>query len=963
MTGVDRLPLIPGVVLTLVLIPLVLAGGALADTPVITAPPDQTVEATSPAGAVVSYADPAVTHDGAFTVGCAPASGSTFPLGATTVTCTATDTLTSEAATATFSVTVRDTTAPTLTIPSALGVQTTVAGGVAVTYSASALDAVSGGVPVTCSPPSGSLFPVGATTVNCSAADAAGNTANGSFVVTVTLVDGTPPVVTVPGPISETTSSPSGKVVTFTASATDETDGARPVDCTPPSGSTFPVGTTTVTCTASDTAGNTGSASFTVTITLVDTTAPVVSVPANISETTSSPSGKAVSFSASATDDVDGALTPSCAPASGALFTVGTTTVTCTATDAAGNTGTGSFTVTVVLVDTTPPVVTVPADISQTTTVSEGLAVNFVATATDDVTASVAVLCAPQSGSVFPVGTTTVTCTASDASGNTGSASFTVTITLVDTTPPVVTVPGNVTQTTPVPTGSVVTWGGVSANDNIDGSRPVACSPESGSQFAVGQTTVTCTATDTRGNTGSASFVVTVTLVDTTAPVVTVPAPVSAEATGPDGAGVTFSASADDNLDGSVATVCTPASGSKFPLGTTQVSCRATDTRGNAGTATFTVTIVDTKGPAVTMPPDIRVEANSPSGASASYVVMAVDLVDGPLVPGAIRCEPGPGARFGLGVTVVRCTATDLRGNSTVGRMTVSVVDTTPPVVTAPAPLTLVGSADGLPASDARIAAFLAGARAADIVDERPTVSSDAPSRFPFGRTVVTFAAADSSGNRSTATSSVTIQAAPQATPAAAVDRVAPDNVAALRAESGNGKVRLRWRRPRAPDFDHVEVFSSLNVAGAEESRVFRGSATTFVAKRLANGTEYRFVVVSFDRANNRSAGVAIVATPKATPLISPLQGARLTRPPLFAWVRAVGADYYNLQLFRGTRKVLSVWPRGTRFKLPARWKHSGRTERLRLGTYQWYVWPAFASAGGVRYGALHGRGTFMVGR
>src|SRR5205085_441849 len=137
--------------------------------------------------------------------------------------------------------------------------------------------------------------------------------------------------------------------------------------CSPSSGSTFPVGTTTVTCSATDSHGNTGSASFTVTVTLNDTTPPVVSVPGDFSVDTESAGGTTVTFSASANDNVDGALTPSCSPSSGSNFPVGTTKVTCTATDSHGNTGSASFNVTVNLVDHTPPVVSVPGSFSVST--------------------------------------------------------------------------------------------------------------------------------------------------------------------------------------------------------------------------------------------------------------------------------------------------------------------------------------------------------------------------------------------------------------------------------------------------------------------------------------------------------------------------------------------------------------------------------------------------------------------
>jgi len=78
--------------------------------------------------------------------------------------------------------------------------------------------------------------------------------------------DTTPPVVTVPSDMTVGATDASGAVVTFTASATDDLDGTLTPTCTPPSGSTFPIGTITVTCEATDTAGNTGSASFDITV-------------------------------------------------------------------------------------------------------------------------------------------------------------------------------------------------------------------------------------------------------------------------------------------------------------------------------------------------------------------------------------------------------------------------------------------------------------------------------------------------------------------------------------------------------------------------------------------------------------------------------------------------------------------------------------------------------------------------
>src|SRR6185436_13662216 len=102
-------------------------------------------------------------------------------------------------------------------------------------------------------------------------------------------------------------------------------------------------------------------------------------------------------------------------------------------------------------------------------------------------------------------------CTVTDASGNTGSCSFTVTVN--DTQPPTITCPANVTavaaQTCPISSSATVNFPPPVASDNCPGVTSV-CNPPSGSIFPVGTTTVTCTATDTSGNTATCSFTLTV---------------------------------------------------------------------------------------------------------------------------------------------------------------------------------------------------------------------------------------------------------------------------------------------------------------------------------------------------------------------------------------------------------------------------------------------------------------------
>ena len=78
-----------------------------------------------------------------------------------------------------------------------------------------------------------------------------------------------------------------------------------------------------------------------------DTSAPVLSLPDDLTATATAPNGAEVTWTAAASDDTDGSVPVDCSPAAGARFAVGVTTVECSATDAAGNTATGSFSVTV----------------------------------------------------------------------------------------------------------------------------------------------------------------------------------------------------------------------------------------------------------------------------------------------------------------------------------------------------------------------------------------------------------------------------------------------------------------------------------------------------------------------------------------------------------------------------------------------------------------------------------------
>lgn len=164
------------------------------------------------------------------------------------------------------------------------------------------------------------------------------------FEVPPIVNDTTPPVLNLPADVVVEASGPTGTTVNYTVSATDTVDPSPTVDCSPPSGSVFPLGATTVSCAATDASGNSAEGSFTITV-VEDTTPPVLSLPADIVVDATRPAGAAVTYTVTATDTVDPSPTVACSPASGDVFAIGTTTVNCLATDEAGNTATANFTV------------------------------------------------------------------------------------------------------------------------------------------------------------------------------------------------------------------------------------------------------------------------------------------------------------------------------------------------------------------------------------------------------------------------------------------------------------------------------------------------------------------------------------------------------------------------------------------------------------------------------------------
>ena len=337
---------------------------------------------------------------------------------------------------------------------------------------------------------------------------------------TVTAQDGTPQNWTVSIVVEDDTTDPTancpadivvgndagecGAIVNFTVTATDDRPGVTVV-ASPASGTFFGLGTTTVTVTATDGAGNTDECTFDVTVN--DTEDPVVLLPpaditVNVDPGTC---GAVVDFLADFSDNCPGGMLNVDMP-TGSIFPVGTTTVTVAATDASGNMASDTFDVTVV--DDEVPVISCPADIVVSSDPGQcGAIVNFMPTVSDNCP-GVSVSADFMNGSFFPVGTTTVTATATDTSGNMATCQFDVTV--EDNEAPVA-----ICQDITIQLDS----GGnasISAAD-VDGGSTDNCpgfttgiDVSSFTSADLGDNTVTLTVTDAAGNMASCTSTVTV---------------------------------------------------------------------------------------------------------------------------------------------------------------------------------------------------------------------------------------------------------------------------------------------------------------------------------------------------------------------------------------------------------------------------------------------------------------------
>jgi hypothetical protein len=171
-----------------------------------------------------------------------------------------------------------------------------------------------------------------------------------------------------------------------------------------------------------------------------------------------------------------------------------------------------------------------------------------------------------------------------------------------------------------------------------------------------------------------------------------------------------------------------------------------------------------------------------------------------------------------------------------------------------------------------------------------------------------------------------------------------------------DGAAMLTWKR--TADTASIEVTRSPGRRGKAPSAVYRGDGTRFRDASLKPGIAYRYTLTSSDRAGNRAI-TRVRAQVRA--LYAPAPGAKVRAGAVLHWLGAKQATYYNVQLFRNGRKVMTAWPLAPKFKLPRSWAYEGHRYRLARGTYRWYVWPGIGDRAQAKYGRMLGGSFFRV--
>lgn len=687
--------------------------------PVISPPPDIIFEATSLNENVIELGSPNVTDVQDVVI--SNNAPQVFPYGETVVTWLVLDP-SGNSATTTQSVTVIDTTSPTLIIPKDVVVEATSVDNNIVDLGNATADDITGISTITNDSPN--AFPFGTTVVTWTATDKIGNFISAEQKVTV--VDTTPPQIKAPKDILLEATDPQINIVDLDLPWAYDIIGVESYSNDAPE--SFPIGMTTVTWTAVDTSGNIST--DTQVITISDTTPPIITPPSDLIIEATTSSGMPVAIGDATVSDVIGidSLTNN-APD---LFDLGETIINWTATDTHGNTATAQQIISIV--DTTAPSIEPPADVileAQDPTSNE---VPLGVATSNDIVGVVSIT--NNAPAVFALGDNLVTWTAIDKAGN--SATATQKVSIIDTTPPSIIAPEEVQIEATSELNNVVELGEPTVSDFIGIGSITNDAPDA---FPVGETVVTWTATDLGGLSSKDTQIVRI--VDTTPPKISVPKMITVEATSEDQNAIELEGIFADDLVG-VTSIKNDAP-DVFPFGLTTITWVASDKAGNIATGLQQISVVDTTAPSIIPPSDITLEATS----AQNNIVNLGKPQTTDLVSVASIDNDAPD-QFPLGQTIVTWSATDSSGNTANATQTISIIDTTPPTIETPTVIEVEATS-----SDNNLVS-LVPPKATDTVSEI-TMINDAPKYLPLGETTITWTATDREGNSASTTQKITV--------------------------------------------------------------------------------------------------------------------------------------------------------------------------------------------------------------
>ncbi|MDT5156631.1 MAG: large repetitive protein [Acidobacteriota bacterium] len=620
--------------------------------------------------------------------------------------------------------------------------------GAIVTFNAPTGVGSCGTQPATTSPASGSFFSIGTSVVTTT-------TETGqscSFTVTVNpAVDNEAPSISCPSDISvpESSSSSNSANVSYSVTANDNS-GTADITCNPPSGSSFPVGTHEVICTATDPAGNSASCTFNVTVTDVgcnldaSSAAPVPNVMSLPTITRACSVTLLAADDPTATDACGGTVSGETSDRT--YDAPGTYPVVWTYTDSAGHTTTQNQTI-VILPDTSAPV---PDAASLPTVTGECSAAitGDPPTATDNCGGSGIVGTPLDPLSYNTPGTHVVRWKFTDAANNSTIQNQTVIVT--DSAPPVPNV-----VSLPTLTGECsVTVTPPTATDNCAGTV-TATTTDPTTYTADGTYTVHWTYTDAANNTATQNQ--TVIVDDTTAPV---PNVASLPALTGECSVTALAPTATDNCAGTI-TATTGDPTTYTAQGTYIIHWTYSDGRGNSSTQNQTVVVHDNTPPTITAP----VAKTLYTGAGATSCGVTVSNLDATFgtatandncsVASVVRTGVPAGGVFPLGQTTLIYTVTDVGGNTASATQVVTVVDNTPPTLVVPNVSVYLPLNSTATSMAVNYPAATTGDNCSGTVSVVYTPASG--SVFPVGTSTVSATATDAHGNTTTQTFTVTV--------------------------------------------------------------------------------------------------------------------------------------------------------------------------------------------------------------